>query len=164
MDGNDTYGDCVIADCAHQEMLRTANAATIWMPSQLQILALYAYFQGYTGDPNNLNDIEAFLAENDNGCDELTVIQYLASTGWSGRKLDGHANLDPTQLDQIKWAVCIFGASRLGLNLPDSAMNQYNNGQPWDYVPGAQLDGGHDVPVVKYDASAPGKAWERGMD
>jgi hypothetical protein len=153
MDGNDTYGDCVIADCAHQEMLRTANVGTIWIPTDLQALALYAYFQGYTGSPTNLAAIEAYLANNDNGCDELTVIQYLTSTGFLGRKLDGHANLDQTQMDQLKWAVCLFGASRLGLNLPDSAMDQFNNGQPWDYVAGAQLDGGHDVPLVKYDAS-----------
>lgn len=150
MDGNDQYGDCVIADCAHQEMLRTANAGTIWIPNTLNVLGLYAYFQGYRGDPSNISTIEQYLANNDNGCDELTVIQYLTKTGWLGRKLDAHANLDPTQLDQIRWAVCIFGASRLGLNLPDSAQSQFEAGEPWDYVSGAQLDGGHDVPVVQY--------------
>jgi hypothetical protein len=153
MDGNDLYGDCVIADCAHQEMLRTANVATIWTPTNLQVLAFYAQQQGYTGDPSDINAIEAYLADNDNGCDELTVIQYLTSNGWLGRKLESHANLDVTQLDQLKWVVCIFGASRLGLNLPDSAMDQFNNGEPWDYVPGAQLDGGHDVPLVQYSAA-----------
>jgi len=150
MDGNDQYGDCVIADCAHQEMLRTANAGTIWIPTQLEVLAFYAQQQGYVGDPSNLAAIEGYLQNNDNACDELTVIQYLQQTGWLGRKLDGHANLNPTQLDQVKWAVCIFGASRLGLNLPDSAMQQFGNG-PWVPATNAKLDGGHDVPVVKYD-------------
>lgn len=153
MDGNDQYGDCVIADCAHQEMLRTANTGTIWIPNILDILDLYARFQGYTGAASNLSTIQQYLANNDNGCDELSVIQYLVQTGWLGRKLDGSANLDPTQLDQIKWAVCIFGASRLGINLPDSAQSQFEAGQPWDYAPGAQLDGGHDVPVVGYDGT-----------
>jgi hypothetical protein len=147
MDGNDEYGDCCFADCAHQEMLRTANVGTIWIPTTDQTLALYTAVTGF--NPNN--------PSTDNGADELTVIQYLTNTGWNGRKLDSHANLDPTQLDQIKWVVCIFGASRLGLNLPDSAMTQFNNGQPWDYVAGAQLDGGHDVPVVKYDSD--GTVW-----
>jgi hypothetical protein len=146
-------GDCTIADSAHQEMLRTANVGTIWIPTVDQVLGLYAVIQGYTGNPADVNAVAAYLEQNDNGADELTVIQYLTRTGWNGRKLDGHANLDPTQLDQLKWAVCLFGASRLGLNLPDSAMDQFNNGQPWDYVAGAQLDGGHDVPLVKYDAS-----------
>lgn len=156
MDGNNVYGDCVVADCAHQEMLRTANVGTIWLPPQANVLALYAYFQGMKINPNadlapgSLSQIEAYLASNDNGCNELDVITYLTKTGWMGRKLDGSANLDPTMLDQIKWAVCIFGASRLGLNLPDSAQSQFEAGEPWDYVPGAKLDGGHDVPVVQY--------------
>lgn len=152
MYGNDEYGDCVCADCAHVEMLRTANVGTIWIPTLTETLALYAHFQGYIGDPTDVKAINAYLANNDNGCNELDVINYLTTTGWDGKKLDGHANLDPTQLDQIKWAVCIFGASRLGINLPDSAQAQFASNQPWDYAPGAQLDGGHDVPVVQYAA------------
>lgn len=153
MFGNDEYGDCVIADCAHAEMLRTANVGGIWIPTLTQTLALYAYFQGYTGDPSSVSDIDKYLANHDDGCNELDVITYLTKNGWLGRKLDGSANLDPTQLDQIKWAVSIFGASRLGLNLPDSAQPQFEGGEAWDYVPGARLDGGHDVPVVGYDTS-----------
>ena len=145
---NDAVGDCTIADCGHQEMLRTANVGDITIPTTSQVLALYSAITGYNPkDPST-----------DQGADELTVIQYLTATGWLGnRKLDGSANLDPTQLDQLKWAVCLFGASRLGLNFPDSAMNQFNAGDAWDYVAGAQLAGGHDVPIVKYDGD--GTIW-----
>lgn len=143
MDGNDQYGDCCFADCAHQEMLRTANVGQIWVPTTEQVLALYSAVTGF--NPNDPNT--------DQGADELSVIQYLTKTGWLGRNLDGSANLDPTQLDQIKWAVCIFGASRLGLNLPNSAQSQFEAGQPWSVAPGARLDGGHDVPVVGYDGT-----------
>jgi hypothetical protein len=142
MAANDQYGDCVFADCAHQEMLRTANVGTIWIPTTDQVLALYSAVTGFNPtDPST-----------DQGADELTVIEYLTATGWGGRKLDGHGNLNPAQFDQIKWAVCLFGACRLGINLPASAMNQFNAEQPWDYVAGSQLDGGHDVPVVRYFA------------
>jgi hypothetical protein len=151
MDGNDQYGDCCFADCAHQEMLRTANVGTIWIPTEEQVLSLYSAVTGFNpSDPST-----------DQGADELSVIQYLSTQGWQGRKLDGHANLDPTQMDQLKWAVCLFGASRLGVNLPQSALDQFNNGQPWDHVPGAQLAGGHDVPLVKYDASYYVVTWGR---
>lgn len=158
---NDTYGCCVIADCKHTEMLRTANVGTIWSPTDQQVMSLYAYFQGMQIDPNDpnldANTVQAYLANNDNGCNESTVIDYLTKTGWNGHKLDGAANLNPADINQIKWAVNIFGASRLGVNLPDSAMNQFTTGQPWDYVSTANLDGGHDVPVVKYDAD--GTVW-----
>jgi hypothetical protein len=147
VDGNDLYGDCVFADCAHQEMLRTANVGTIVIPTTQQVLALYSAVTGF--DPNN--------PYSDQGADEQTVVLYLTATGWLGRKLYAHASLDPTQFDQIKWVVCLFGASRLGINLPASAINQFNAGQPWDYVAGSPLDGGHDVPVVRYDAD--GTIW-----
>lgn len=140
MFGNDQYGDCVFADCAHQEMLRTANAGTIWIPTVEQVLALYSACTGF-----NPND-----PSTDNGADELSVIDYLTTTGWQGRKLDGHANLDPSNLEHLKWAVCLFGASRLGLNLPQSAMDAFNAGQPWDAGNDASPIGGHDVPLVKY--------------
>ena len=160
MYGNDTYGDCVIADCAHQMMLRTANVGDISAPTPTQVLALYAFFQGMKIDPNasnpNLSQIEAYLGQNDNGCDEVTVIQWLTKTGWLGHKLDSYANLDPTQLNLLKWAVCIFGSCRLGLNLPESAESQFNARETWTPVPGAQLAGGHDVPLVYYDSAGAG--------
>jgi len=153
MDGNDNYGCCVIADCAHQEMLRTANVGKMWTPSEAEVLVLYARFQGYTGDLSDSAAIQSFLQDNDNGCDELSVIRYLEETGWAGRKLASAANLDPTKLDQIKWAVSVFGACRLGINIPDSAMGQFEKGEPWAPTAYAQMDGGHDVPIVKYDTS-----------
>lgn len=140
MFGNDKYGDCVFADCAHAEMLRTANVGAIWIPTDEQVLALYSACTGF--DPNDPNT--------DNGADELSVIEYLTKTGWLGRKLNGSANLDPTQLDQLKWSVCLFGASRLGVNLPQSAMNAFENNQPWDVGDDEAPAGGHDVPLVAY--------------
>jgi hypothetical protein len=153
MDGNDQWGDCTCASSAHQKMVRTANAGTIVIPSMTDVLYLYAVMNGYTGSATDLNAIEAYCTANDNGADELTLEQYLENTGWMGNKLTGFANLDPTQLDQLKWGVCIFGATRLGINLPQSAMDQFNAGQPWDYVAGSPCIGGHDVPVVKYDGT-----------
>jgi hypothetical protein len=140
MQGNDQFGDCVFADCAHQEMLRTANVGTIWIPEVADVLAFYSAVTGFNpSDPNT-----------DNGADELTVIEYLTTSGWLGRKLDAHADINPAHLELVKWAVCLFGACRLGVNLPASAMDQFQAGKPWDYVAGSPLDGGHDVPVVLY--------------
>jgi hypothetical protein len=143
MDGNDLYGCCVFSDCAHQEMLRTANVGNISIPSTADVLALYTAVCGF--DSTNPNT--------DTGADELTVIQYLTANGWLGRKLDASANLDPKHIDQIKWVICLFGACRLGVNLPNSAVDQFNAGKPWDYIPGSPLAGGHDVPVVQYDGA-----------
>ena len=153
--GNDMYGDCTCADSGHQEMLRTANAGTIWIPTTEDVLNLYSAITGF--NPAN--------PDSDQGADELSVIQYLTQTGFNGRKLSGSANLDPTQLEQLRWAVCIFGASRLGVNLPQSAMDAFDAGQPWDVTDDTAPAGGHDVPIVKYDADGTwwvvtwGKLW-----
>lgn len=141
MFGNDQYGDCVFADDAHQEMLRTANVGTIWIPTTEEVLGLYSAVTGF-----NPND-----PSTDHGANELDLIEYLTKTGWEGRKLDGHANLDPSQYDQLRWAVCLFGASRLGVNLPQSAMDQFAAGEPWDMAGDDAPVGGHDVPLVGYD-------------
>lgn len=141
MDGNDQHGDCVLADCAHQEMLRTANVGKIWIPTTQQVLDLYSACTGF-----NPND-----PSTDNGANELSVIEYLTRHGWLGRKLAAHADIDPTNLGVMKWAVCLFGACRLGVNLPQSAMNQFEAGQPWDRAGDREPAGGHDVCIVKYD-------------
>jgi len=135
MDGNDTEGDCTIADSSHQVMLRTANCSKIVIPTTAQCLAIYNSLTG----------------GQDTGLDELTVIQYLGKTGFLGHKVDAAANVDPANLNHIKWTIQLYGACRLGINFVDSMMDQFNKGLPWDVVPGAKLTGdGHDVPLVRY--------------
>lgn len=140
MFGNDQYGDCVFADCAHQEMLRTANTGKIWIPTVEEVLALYSTITGF-----NPSD-----SSTDNGANESDVIAYLTNTGWQGRKLDIAVNIDPTQFDFLRWAVCLGGACRLGVNLPQSAIDQFNSGHFWSFVQDSPMVGGHDVPLVQY--------------
>ncbi len=136
-------------------MLRTANVGKIQIPTDNEVLSFYSAVTGF----------DRRYPTTDQGANEQNVIEYLMRVGWLGHKLTAAAPLDPAQLNQIKWSVNLFGSSRLGVNLPDSAMNQFQGGQGWDYVAGARLAGGHDVPVVKYDADGTiwivtwGKAW-----
>lgn len=142
--GNDSLGDCVCADTGHTLMLRTANASSVVVPTDQDVIALYEAVGGY--DPKDPNT--------DQGCDETTMCQYLESTGFLGHKCDASAMVDPANLDHIRWCVQLFGHCRLGINFPAFAMNQFNAGQPWD-TPAAGADttieGGHDVPIVEYD-------------
>jgi len=144
MDGNDTAGDCTCASTAHQLMLHSANAGTMIQPTAEQTLALYSAITGFNpADPST-----------DQGADELSVIEYLEKTGWLGTKDTAAANIDPLNIAHLKWGVQLFGAARLGVNLPQSAMDQFNAGQPWDVIANdGGIIGGHDVPIVKYDAS-----------
>jgi len=149
---NDTYGDCTIASEAHTEMLRTANAGTINIPSDAEIAAVYAAVQGYSGSLTDAAAVTAFLANNDGGAVEAAVIDYLVKTGVDARHLTAAANIDPANLDHIKWAVCLFGSCLLGINIYSQAQDLYEADRPWDYIADATCEGGHAVPVVKYDA------------
>lgn len=138
---NDSLGDCVIADSAHQVMLHTANAGTMIMPTDAEVLEMYEVVGGYKpSDPST-----------DQGCDEGNACQYLMTTGLAGQKSAGTGFVDPANLDHIRWTVQLFGACRLGITVTDAMMQAFSAGQPWETFAG-NVDGGHDVPVVKYDA------------
>ena len=146
---NDSLGDCVCADTAHSLMLRTANVGQIVVPQDSDVLALYEAVGGYDPtqtqpDGNNPTD---------QGCDETAMCNYLETMGWLGHKADAVGSVDPRNLDHIRWCIQLFGACRLGINVPAWAMDAFGAGQPWGAPPaGADttIEGGHYVPLVDY--------------
>lgn len=140
--GNDQAGDCTCADSGHQLMLRTANTGKIVVPTVQDIFGMYADLTGFSLGPPITND---------NGANEVEVMQYLENKGLLGHFIQGHANLNVQNLKHLKWAVQIYGAARLGIQLPDSAEDQFDNDVPWDVRAGAKSVGGHDVCVVGYE-------------
>ena len=138
---NDSLGDCVCADSAHQVMLHTANSGAIVVPTDDQVEALYGAVGGYVpGDQST-----------DQGCDETSMCQYMMTTGLAGQKSAGTGVLDPTNMDHLRWATQIFGACRLGITVTDDMMSAFAAGQPWTAYTG-NVDGGHDPLMVQYDA------------
>ena len=140
---NDQLGDCVCADTGHTMMLRTANTGGIVIPSANEILKLYEEVGGYVpGDPST-----------DQGCDEVTMEEFLQKTGFIGHKLDQYGSVDFANFAHLVWTVQLFGSCRLGINLPNWAENAFSDGHPWGTPPaGADttIAGGHDVPLVDY--------------
>jgi hypothetical protein len=143
---NDQLGDCVCADTGHALMLRTANAGGIIVPTDAEIEQLYEVVGGYDpsqAQPNGDNPT-------DQGCDETSMCEYLQTTGFLGHKADAIGSVDPANLAHIEWCVQLFGTCRLGINLPQSALDQTDAGQPWDDIGDQNIVGGHDVPIVGY--------------
>jgi len=151
IDGNDQYGDCVFADVAHRIMVRTAQmgAGKMVTATQAETLALYSEVTGF--DPNNPNS--------DQGGDLVTTAQYMQKTGMSiagVRHMEaGNGIIDPANVDHIRWAICLFGCAPFGLNLPQSALDQFDAGQPWDVSGDGTIVGGHDVLGVEYRPESP---------
>lgn len=153
--GNDGAGDCVEAGVGHvveqdsqyatgvEQVVSTANA-----------ISFYSVLTGY--DPTQT------AADGSNPTDQGTVVQdaldYWRKTGvftdsaGKAHKIAAFAAVDLTDWTEIENAVSLFGQVILGFNFPESAMDQFNAGQPWTVVKGSPLDGGHCVVLVGYDA------------
>jgi hypothetical protein len=142
---NDQLGDCTIAAAAHMVMLWTTYSGDEFIPSDAQIVSDYSAITGYVpGDSST-----------DQGAVELDVLNYWRRfPAMLGRPIDGYAAVDVTNQEQITQAIFIFGGCYIGFDVPQSALDQFNAGQPWDSVANdGGIVGGHAVPALGYDAT-----------
>jgi len=139
MYGNDRYGDCVWAMIGHAvEAYTTYGQGSTVTVTEADVLKGYADVTGFNPD--------------DPSTDQGTVIQdalnYWRKTGVGGHKILAFAQVDHTNMDELKAALNVFGALLIGVNFPRSAMDQFNSGQPWDVVGNdGGIEGGHAVHV-----------------
>jgi hypothetical protein len=85
--------------------------------------------------------------------DIQTCLEYLVKSGGpDGVKALGFASVDYTNADEVKAAIAIFGSLWTGFNVQDANMAQFDRKQPWDYVKGSPIDGGHSVVTGGYGA------------
>jgi hypothetical protein len=147
---NDQIGDCTCAAAGHLIMEWTANAKSKMVtPTDTQIVAAYSAITGY--NPTT--------GANDNGAQEIDVLNYWRQSGIAGHKISAYMALEPSNHIHIQDSVYIFGGCYIGVQLPVSAQAQTQNHQPWSVPPGGPTGdgkpgswGGHAVPVVAYDA------------
>jgi hypothetical protein len=146
--GNDQWGDCTCAGDGHiceqqtgiglgQELVVTTG----------QALDIYSAISGF-----NPNDGPPGSNPTDQGATVQSAIEYLVKPGIGAFRIAAYGQVAVTDMAKIKLAVYEFGCLSIGINLPDSAMTQFNAGQPWTPVSGSPIDGGHCVIVVGYDA------------
>jgi len=132
--GNDQYGDCVAVTWANMRRLITAElTSNEYYPTMSQVISLYK-----TQNPN--------FPTQDDGMDIQTCLEYLHKTGGpDGVKIVAFARVNFSDLEEVRAALAIFGSLWLGINVQKANMNQFNQGQPWDYVSGSANDGGHSI-------------------
>jgi len=138
---NDSLGDCVFACGAHMEENWSAHTTGELDVTDEQVLAAYSAVGGYVpGDPST-----------DNGAAITDFLAYWQTTGFATRKIDGWASVNPQLLDNVKKSIYLFGGIDIGIQVPQSAMDQTNAGKPWDIVADdGGIIGGHSIPVLGY--------------
>lgn len=142
---NDQLGDCVIAANGHiiEQQTFYGQGAEVTVTDAMA-LSGYETVGGYVpNDPST-----------DNGCVIADGLSWLRKTGMAGHKIAAYGEVSVSSMAKVQTAVAEFGAVDIGINLPNSAMDQFNNGKPWDAIRNdGGIDGGHCVVVVGYDAS-----------
>ncbi len=142
--GNDQVGDCVLAGAGHEHMIWNAAAGKpVPKFTDECIISDYSAITGY--NPNDPNS--------DQGTDMRAAAKYRMKTGIIDaagvrHKIGAYVFIDSSNLDHILEAAYLFGAVALGVDMPQSAMDQFNSGLPWSVVKNSPIEGGHYVPLV----------------
>lgn len=149
MYGNDRIGDCTIAGAGHIiQALSTYGQGTTATVGDDDVLAAYSAVSGY--DP--------LTGRNDNGAVMQDVLNYWRRSGIGGHRILAFAEVDVRDRTEVERAISVFGHVYIGIDMPTSAMDQFDAGRPWDVVRrDGGLEGGHAVNVGAY--SRPGAAF-----
>ena len=141
MYANDTVGDCTCAGVGHLvNQLTFYGTGLEVLPAESSVLGMYSAITGY--NPKR--------PSSDTGAYCQDVLAYWRKTGLEGHKIVAYASLDVSNLTEVKQAIALFGSVYVGMTFPDSAMDQFNEGQVWDVVKGARNEGGHCVIAGAY--------------
>ena len=136
-------GDCVFAGADHETMLWCAAAGRPVTFTGANAIADYAALTGYViGDDAT-----------DNGTNVREALGYRRSTGVvdsAGKRhtIGAYVSLEPGNWEELIQATYVLLAVGIGIRFPESAMDQFDRGQTWSVVPGANIEGGHYVSVT----------------
>jgi hypothetical protein len=134
----DGVGDCTIASCGHAVQVWSKGKIT---PSDSLILQKYEQWCGYVlGNANT-----------DNGGVETTVLKDWYQKTFGGHVLRGYVTPQPQNFGHVMHSIAEFGGIYIGLQIPNSAITQNQNGQIWDVVANdGGIAGGHAVYCPAY--------------
>jgi hypothetical protein len=135
MYGNDQYGDCVWAAAANTIILTSVHTGSIVIPTLDDVLGAYSAVTGFN----------PVTGANDNGTAITDALAYLQTTGMAGHKILGWAKIDHTNQLHRELGVDYFGATFVGVQLPNSAQTQFAGGGNWEVTSDLSIDGGHAI-------------------
>lgn len=147
--GNDAWGDCAEAGACHQEMLWTTEGGH---PAPFNTDAALANYSAITGF--NQNAGPSGDNDTDEGTDMGDLAHFWQHTGIVDsngvhHKVVAVMDLNPGDLRELWLASYLFQSVGLGFNIPQSAIDQTQAGQPWAVVANdGGIQGGHYVPAV----------------
>lgn len=154
---NDEWGDCTCACDANivQGITFYGQGTEVEVPDSV-VLAAYETtgFDPNAGDPGD--------NPTDNGWTCADALGYLTDPGMCDVQICGHGQLgNYTDHYKVQLSLYEFGYASAGVNLPQSAMDQFNANLPWTVSGDSSLIGGHDICYCGYNSTGP-VAWTWG--
>jgi hypothetical protein len=149
-------GDCVFAGGDHESMLWTLEGGNPAKFTGATAIADYSAVTGYNPkDPKT-----------DQGTDVRQALKYRTKTGLidaAGKrhKIGAYLALEPGNSEHLQEALYLFGIVGIGIQFPESAMDQFNSGKPWSVVQGTRVEGGHYIPLVAKRGNLECVTWGR---
>jgi hypothetical protein len=154
--GNDVAGNCVAVTWANVRRLVTTIARAEDYPSLDEVWTVYKT-QNPGFDPNGTADTNGPGSSHDQGMDIQTLLEYLVKHGGpDGTKAVAFAKVDPTNPDEVKAAIAIFGYVWAGIVVQAANQQDFADERPWDYHRSSPDEGGHSVITGGYGAAGPG--------
>jgi hypothetical protein len=134
IDSNDSLGDCTAAGAAHVETaLSQFGQGTPVVVSDADVIKFYSGSTGYVpGNPST-----------DQGGDMQTVLKYWNQTGIAGHKIAAYFAVDPTDFDEMRAALYLFGNLYMGFTATQGFENAFDNGTVFDVTRRDRALGGH---------------------
>jgi hypothetical protein len=106
---NDQIGDCTCAAAGHLIMEWTASAGKkMATPTDKQIVAAYSAITGYN----------PVTGANDNGANEVDVLNFWRQTGIAGHKIGAYVALEPANHNHVIDSVYVFEGCYIGVQCP----------------------------------------------
>ena len=138
---NDQMGSCTEAMVGHnlQNTSTYGDGATVTIGDD-DVLAAYVRVSGYRpGDPST-----------DKGAVLQNVYNDWRKNGVGGHRALAFAEVDVSDLNEVKTAIATFGAAGFGITVTQQMMADFNAGKGWTRAGGRKL-GGHAIVAVGYD-------------
>lgn len=134
--------NCTIAAAAHTEGVWTGNAGALFVPTLEEVFAMYSACEGPPGYPAA-----------DNGCDEITVLNYWVKKGLAGRKPAMWMTVDHTNMNDCRAALFLFENLYICAYLPDAWVDPFpaGNGFTWNVEGPPVMNNGHAWMAYGYD-------------
>jgi hypothetical protein len=133
MDGNDLYGDCVVAALAHAITVFRGMVAQQRIMNSRSVIDRYFTLTG--GDDSGLNILD--------------TLNYWRHKSVAGDEILAYVSLDLLNHEHVKQACLLFGGVFLGFIVQKDAIKDFDARKPW--TPGPTLNSGHCVFVTGYD-------------